>query len=126
MVPCRLTMSDQNHTVIDTKGRWPTSEHETQTDLARGPGIVAVDAQGWITSWNGAAASLLANAGTLLTLGQLSVRLEREAGRPCPIVFPRHAMADGSLICLCEQAIAAPSPAPAPLAAAPLPNAIPH
>jgi two-component system, sensor histidine kinase len=124
-------MSDQNHTVIDTKGRWPTSEHETQTDLARGPGIVAVDAQGWITSWNGAAASLLANAGTLLALGQPFVRLEMEAGRSCAIDFTRHAMADGSLICLCEQAIASPSPAPAPLAppplaAAPLPNAIPH
>ena len=67
------------------------------------PGIVAVDAQGRITAWNGAAASLLANAGSLLALGQPFVRLEVEAGRSCFLTFNSHVMADGGLICLCEQ-----------------------
>ena len=74
-------MSDHNPTVIDSKGRWPTPEPETRIEPVRGPGIVAVDAQGRITAWNGVAASLLTNVGSLLALGQPFVRLEVEAGR---------------------------------------------
>src|SRR3954465_1922020 len=105
-------MSDQNHTVIDTKSCWPTPEHETHSDSARGPGIVTVDVQGRITSWNGAAAALLTNAGSLLALDQSFVRLGVEAGRSCAIAFNRHVMADGGMVCLCEQAIAPASAAP--------------
>src|SRR3954447_11229302 len=104
-------MSDQNTTVIDSKGRWPTPELEMRTEPVRGPGIVAVDAQGRITSWNGVAASLLANAGGLLALGQPFGRLEVEAGRSCFLTFNSHVMADGSLICLCEQSAAPASQA---------------
>ena len=57
------------------------------------------------------AASLLANAGSLLALGQPFVRLEVEAGRSCFLTFNSHVMADGSLICLCEQAAAPASQA---------------
>jgi len=102
-------MSDQNHTIVDTKGRWPTPGYETRTEPVRGPGIVSIDAQGRITSWNDTAASLLADAGHLLTLGQPFGRLEVEAARSCSVVFTSHVMADGGLICLCEQVQASAS-----------------
>jgi two-component system, sensor histidine kinase len=132
-------MSDHNPTVIDSKGRWPTPEPETRAEPVRGPGIVAVDAQGRITAWNNVAASLLASTGGLLALGQPFVRLEVEAGRSCFLTFNSHAMADGGLICLCEQvtppaspapssAIPSSGPAPSPAlpAAVPLPPPVPH
>jgi len=134
-------MSDQNTTVIDSKGRWPTPDPEMRTEPVRGPGIVAVDAQGRITSWNGVAASLLANTSGLLALGQPFVKLEVEAGRSCFLTFNSHVMADGSLICLCEQSATQASPAlastiPSPVsatsltaalpAAVPLPPSVPH
>ena len=82
-------MSDQNPTVIDSKGRWPAPELETRTEPVRVPGIVSVDAQGRILSWNHAAAVLLADAGSALALGQPFVRLEVEAGRLCSVAFSR-------------------------------------
>jgi PAS domain S-box-containing protein len=113
-------MSDQKPTVIDSKGRWPTPEPEARTEPVRGPGIVSVDAQGRITSWNGAAASLLANAGSALAMGAPFARLEVEARRLCSLAFDSSIMADGSLICLCEQ------PPASVTQMAPLPSAIPQ
>ena len=113
-------MSDQKPTVIDSKGRWPTLEPEARTEPVRGPGIVSVDAQGRIASWNGAAASLLANAGSALAMGAPFARLELEARRLCSLAFDSSIMADGSLICLCEQ------PAATATQMAPPPSAIPH
>ena len=72
-------MSDQKPTVIDSKDRWPTPEPEARTESVRGPGIVSVDAQGRIASWNGAAASLLANAGSALAMGAPFARAMRTA-----------------------------------------------
>jgi PAS domain S-box-containing protein len=107
-------MSDQNHTVVDTKGRWPAPGCETRTEPVRAPGIVSVDTQGRITSWNSTAATLLADADNLLTLGQPFGRLEVEAVRSCSVVFTSHVMTDGSLICLCEQVQASASLTPPP------------
>ena len=118
-------MSDQNPTVIDSKGRWPTPEAEPRTEPGRGPGIVSVDPQGRILSWNHAAASILADAGGALEMGQPFVRLEVEAGRLCSVAFSRSGMADGGAICLCEQ-IPAKSLLRVPAAAATLPAMIPH
>jgi PAS domain S-box-containing protein len=75
---------------------------------------VSVDTQGRITSWNSTAATLLADADNLLTLGQPFGRLEVEAVRSCSVVFTSHVMADGSLICLCEQVQASASLTPPP------------
>jgi PAS domain S-box-containing protein len=128
-------MSDQNHTIIDSKSRWPASESDARIEQDRGPGIVSADSQGRITSWNRAAALMLANAGGALAQGQPFLRLELEAGRACSITFSSSIMADGSLICLCEQVApatqASPLQASTPLAsvlpsALPLPSPVPH
>ena len=118
-------MSDQNPTVIDSKGRWPAPEPETRTETVRGPGIVSVDAQGRILSWNRDAALLLADTGSALAPGQPFVRLEVEAGRLCSVAFSRSVMADGSMICLCGQPAEAASPG-STLPANALPSMIPH
>ncbi|HYI69087.1 MAG TPA: ATP-binding protein [Skermanella sp.] len=81
---------------------------------------MSVDAQGRIASWNGAAASLLANAGSALAMGAPFARLEGEARRLCSLAFDSSVMADGSLICLCEQ------PPASATQMAPLPSAIPQ
>jgi len=78
---------------------------------------------------------MLANAGGALAQGQPFLRLELEAGRACSITFSSSIMADGSLICLCEQVApatqASPLQASTPLAsvlpsALPLPSPVPH
>ncbi|WP_084165245.1 ATP-binding response regulator [Skermanella stibiiresistens] len=110
-------MPDQNRTALDTSGLWPLLDPEPRADPVRGPGIVAVDGRGLIASWNGAASTLLSNAGPLLALEQPFGQLEMEARRSCGVSFIRHPMADGGLVCLCE---------PMPVVAAPFPNLGPN